>query len=84
MEEKPPPNNCEIKFLCEDEHKDCYQFKDSIGTYECNNADNIIMLDGIKTYCNSKICQVNKAILFLKEQLGEENIREHVKKELGL
>ncbi len=82
----PKPNNCKIDFICDDETCNCYQYKHdhSIKDSNFDCCHNVVVdeYNEFKVLCKSKICQVNKGILFLREQLGDDNLREYIKGEI--
>lgn len=79
---EPKPNNCELEFICSDKNKkECYQYK---GEQFCKFYKGPAFFDeDSEPYCENAIAQVNAAVIYLKSQLGDENVRNMLKEFLN-
>ena len=77
-------NKCKITFKCFDVKKDCVYFKGN-DLNECKYEKEYSISIGDNKYeCKSKIAQVNKAIIFLKDNIGDENLKKYIANELKI
>ena len=80
---KIKPNNCKIEFLCTDILDDCYQQKKIEGNRLSCYYHGGLNEDESSLICENTIAKVNAAVIFIKNNLGEENFIKYVLNEIG-